>query len=108
MTAGLPDDLDACEGKSGQVGRIGAAGPELRRLTLDSLRRADGPLPLARVACHVADAERDEGPPSASQQQVQRVYLAPVRYEVPRLERRGVVEYSTEDGTLELLGPGTP
>lgn len=108
MTSGPPDGLDVNGAESRRFGRTTGGGRELRERTLDCLRRADGPLPLAEVAWRVVADESERDPPSAPCEDVQRVYLSLVRYQVPELERRGVVEYSEAEGTLELAGPGTP
>lgn len=108
MTPGSSDGLDVSDAESGHIGRPSDGGRTLRELALDSLRRADGPLPLAEVACRIVAERSDRDLPVTPREEVQRVYLALVRYEVPRLERRGVVEYSERDGTLQLVGPGTP
>lgn len=108
MTSGSPDSLDVSGADDLRIGLPEDGGHALRELALDSLRRADGPLPLAEVASRIVAERCDRDPPVTPRDEVQRVYLALVRYEVPRLERRGVVEYSEEDGTLRLVGPGTP
>lgn len=89
-------------------GGTGGGRDALRERTLRSLRRADGPLPLAAVACRVVAEELDCAPAAAPREDVQRVYLDLVRNHIPRLERRDVVAYSPDDGTVELVGPGTP
>lgn len=83
-------------------------GRSLRASALRCLRRADGPLPVATVAGRIVAERSESEPDSVSPAQVQRIYLALVRREVPALEQRGIVEYSPDDGTLELVGPGTP
>ena len=108
MTFRSSDVSAASEADSRRFGRTTAGGHTLRELTLDSLRRADGPLPLAEVACRVAAHQGECDPGDAPREAVQRVYIALARDQVPALERRGVVEYSADDGTVELVGPGTP
>lgn len=108
MTSGSSDGLDAREADGRRFGRTSDGGRALSELTLDSLRCADGPLPLAEVACRVVAEQSDRDVSMPAREEVQRVYLSLVRYQVPHLERRGVVEYSEEDGTLQLVGPGTP
>lgn len=108
MTRWSPDSIDASDVEDRRFGRRSPGGRALRELSLDALRRADGPLPLAEVACRVVADKSDRDPPVAPREEVQRVYLALVRYQIPQLEQRGVVEYSDDDGTVQLVGPGTP
>jgi hypothetical protein len=108
MTSESSRSLNRSSAESRRFGRPTEGSRRLRELTLDTLRRADGPLPLATVACRVAAEMDDDDSPEAGREAIQRVYLTLVRYEVPHLERRGVVEYSETDGTLRLVGPGTP
>lgn len=108
MTTWSPDSIDVSGAEGRRFGRTSPGGRALRELTLDALRRADGPLPLAEVACRVVADKSDRDPPAAPRKEVQRVYLALARYQIPQLEQRGVVEYSEDDGTVQLVGPGTP
>ena len=108
MRSGSHEALDGSDAESRCFERTSNGGRELRELTLDSLRRANGPLPLAEVACRVVAADGDHDTPEIRRDEVQRVYLALVRDQIPRLERRGVVDYSEDDGMVELAGPGTP
>lgn len=108
MTADSPDVLDSSGAEGRRIGRTTGGGRAVRERALDVLRRADGPLPLAEVACRVVAETGDNEPAATRRDEVQRVYLELVRYQVPELERRGVVDYSEEDGAISLAGPGTP
>lgn len=108
MTDRTPEAIGASEADGTRFGRSGDSGHALSEMTLDSLRRADGPLPLVEVACRIVTENSERGPPVAPREEVQRVYLSLVRYEVPRLEQRDIVEYSQDEGTLQLVGPRTP
>ena len=79
-----------------------------RAMILDRLRRANGPVVLAELACDIVAEMSDRNRATVPHEQIQRVYLVLVRQEVPALEQRGIVEYSRDDGTLRLAGPGTP
>lgn len=108
MTDRTPEAIGASDADGKRFGRSSDSGHALSEKLLDSLRRADGPLPLAEVACRIVTESSDREPPVAPREEVQRVYLSLVRYQVPRLEQRDLVEYSQDDGTLQLVGPGTP
>lgn len=108
MTDRAPEAIDASGSDGRLFGRSSDGGRGLRERTLDCLRSTDGPLSLTEIACRLVAEASDRDPATVPNGEVQSVYLELVRYQVPQLEQRGVVEYSRDDGTLQLVGPGTP
>lgn len=71
-----------------------------RRLALERLTELDGTAPVGNLAEHVAALEAGEAPPPESQRQS--VYVSLHQTHLPKLDELGVVDYDTDDKTVEL------
>lgn len=103
-----PDATGARAAPHRRIDRFSDGERRLRARPLRCHRRADGPLGLAAVARRAVAAAGGNDPEAVPSDDVQRGPLALVRRAVPALERDGLVAYSRADGTLGLIGPGTP
>lgn len=76
---------------------------ERRRLALDHLREADGPLRTSELAEAVAATENETSPEQLDHRERKRVYISLYQVHLPTLDDAGVVVYDSDRGTIEPL-----
>ena len=73
---------------------------ERRRLALERLSERSGPASVSDLAEHVAALETGERPPPDNLRQS--VYVSLHQTHLPKLDKLGIVEYDTDEKTVEL------
>ncbi|UWG50049.1 putative trancriptional regulator, ArsR family [Halalkaliarchaeum sp. AArc-CO] len=73
---------------------------ERRRLALERLSERSGPASVSDLAEHVAALEAGERPPPNNLRQS--VYVSLHQTHLPKLDELGIVEYDTDEKTVEL------
>lgn len=75
-----------------------------RRLALQYLQEATGPVSIGELATHVAAMENDIPVDDVDSQQRKRTYVSLYQTHVPKLAKAGAVDYDSEEGIVELNG----
>lgn len=75
-----------------------------RRLALQYLQEASGPVSIGELATHVAAMENDIPVDDVDSQQRKRTYVSLYQTHVPKLAKAGAVDYDSEEGIVELNG----
>lgn len=75
-----------------------------RRLALQYLQEANGPVSIGELATQVAAMENDIPVEEVDSQQRKRTYVSLYQTHVPKLAKAGAVEYDAEEGIVELDG----
>jgi len=75
-----------------------------RRLALQYLQEANGPVSIGELATNVAAMENDIPVDEVDSQQRKRTYVSLYQTHVPKLAKAGAVEYDSEEGIVELDG----
>lgn len=75
-----------------------------RRLALQYLQEASGPVSIGELATNVAAMENDIPVEEVDSQQRKRTYVSLYQTHVPKLAKAGAVDYDSEEGIVELNG----
>ena len=75
-----------------------------RRLALQYLQEASGPVSIGELATNVAAMENDIPVDDVDSQQRKRTYVSLYQTHVPKLAKAGAVDYDSEEGIVELNG----
>jgi hypothetical protein len=75
-----------------------------RRLALKYLLEQDTPVGIDELATHVAAVENDTEAEQLDDKQRKRTYVSLYQTHIPKLAQAGVVEYDSDERTVELNG----
>ncbi len=78
-----------------------------RRYTLQYLSSHAGTARLGPLAERIAARENDVPIETVTSTERKRVYTALQQFHLPKMDRKGIVEYDGRDGTVELTASGT-
>lgn len=75
-----------------------------RRYTLHYLRRHDGTAAIGGLSEAIAAWENDTSIENITSNERKRVYTALQQFHLPKMDRKGIVEYDQREGIVELTG----